>query len=136
MQDYNGIFEEYIQTKNQLVQQEALLSTLSSHAKFTQTLIQSINNSIQKYSYPQNHTLFKPLSNIIKKFNDESNQSISRITGGIINPIEEFQQNTSVINTTELKDFNGTVDSQEIGLPVSSNGLVLPCGASGRWEAK
>jgi len=27
------------------------------------------------------------------------------------------------------------VDSQEIGLPVSSNGLVLPCGASGRWEA-
>lgn len=26
-------------------------------------------------------------------------------------------------------------DSQEIGLPVSSNGLVLPCGASGRWEA-
>jgi 23S rRNA (cytosine1962-C5)-methyltransferase len=26
------------------------------------------------------------------------------------------------------------VDSQEIGLPVSSNGLVLPCGASGRWE--
>lgn len=106
MQDYNGIFEEYIQTKNQLVQQEALLSTLSSHAKFTQTLIQSINNSIQKYSYPQNHTLFKPLSNIITKFNDESNQSISRITGGIINPIEEFQQNTSVINTTELKDFN------------------------------
>ena len=37
---------------------------------------------------------------------------------------------------TELKQFNGTVDSQEIGLPVSSNGLVLPCGASGRWEAK
>ena len=37
---------------------------------------------------------------------------------------------------TELKQFDGTVDSQEIGLPVSSNGLVLPCGASGRWEAK
>ena len=37
--------------------------------------------------------------------------------------------------STELKHFNGTVDSQEIGLPVSSNGLVLPCGASGRWEA-
>ena len=35
---------------------------------------------------------------------------------------------------TELKPFNGHVDSQEIGLPVSSNGLVLPCGASGRWE--
>ena len=35
---------------------------------------------------------------------------------------------------TELKKWNGHVDSQEIGLPVSSNGLVLPCGASGRWE--
>lgn len=36
--------------------------------------------------------------------------------------------------STELKKFGGTVKSDEIGLPVSSNGLVLPCGASGRWE--
>ena len=36
---------------------------------------------------------------------------------------------------TELKSFHGHVDSQEIGLPVTSSGLVLPCGASGRWEA-
>ena len=35
-----------------------------------------------------------------------------------------------------LKDFDGTTTANEIGLPVSSNGLVLPCGASGRWEAK
>lgn len=35
---------------------------------------------------------------------------------------------------TALRSFGGTVDAQEIGLPVSSNGLVLPCGASGRWE--
>ncbi len=35
---------------------------------------------------------------------------------------------------TELKPFGGHVESQEIGLPVKSNGLVLPCGASGRWE--
>ena len=34
---------------------------------------------------------------------------------------------------TELKKYNGHVDSQEIGLPVTSNGLVLPGGASGRW---
>ena len=34
---------------------------------------------------------------------------------------------------TELNSYNGTVDSQEIGLLVKSNGLVLPCGASGRW---
>ena len=36
---------------------------------------------------------------------------------------------------TELKKYNGTVDSQEVGLPVTASGLVLPCGASGRWEA-
>lgn len=35
---------------------------------------------------------------------------------------------------TALKDFKGEVHSEEIGLPVSSNGLVLPCGASGRFE--
>ena len=34
-----------------------------------------------------------------------------------------------------LRQFNGAVDSQEVGLPVSSTGLVLPCGASGRWSA-
>lgn len=38
--------------------------------------------------------------------------------------------------STELKAWNGTVDSQEIGLPVSASGLVLPCGASGRWERR
>ena len=36
--------------------------------------------------------------------------------------------------STELKSFGGHCDSQEVGLPVSQNGLVLPCGASGRWE--
>lgn len=40
----------------------------------------------------------------------------------------------SYMLNTELKPFHGTVSSQEIGLTVSSNGLILPCGASGRWE--
>ena len=31
------------------------------------------------------------------------------------------------------KKRGGEVQSSEIGLPVSSNGLVLPCGATGRW---
>lgn len=31
------------------------------------------------------------------------------------------------------KKCGGEVQSSEIGLPVSSNGLVLPCGATGRW---
>lgn len=37
---------------------------------------------------------------------------------------------------TALKNFGGNVCSEEIGLPVSATGLVLPCGASGRWERK
>jgi len=32
------------------------------------------------------------------------------------------------------KKHGGKVTADEIGLPVSDNGLVLPCGASGRWE--
>lgn len=36
---------------------------------------------------------------------------------------------------TELGNRGGTVDAQEVGLPVSKNGLILPCGASGRWSA-
>lgn len=36
----------------------------------------------------------------------------------------------------ELKNRAGHVESQEIGLPVKSTGLILPCGASGRWSAK
>ena len=31
--------------------------------------------------------------------------------------------------------YGGTVHSQEIGLPVSGCGLILPCGSSGRWSA-
>lgn len=37
--------------------------------------------------------------------------------------------------STVLKPQNGHVMSDELGLPVTSNQLYLPCGASGRWEA-
>ncbi len=33
------------------------------------------------------------------------------------------------------RKFGGVLDADEIGLPVTASGLVLPCGASGRWEA-
>ena len=36
--------------------------------------------------------------------------------------------------STVLKPFGGQVMAEEIGLPVTSNGLVFPCGASGRWS--
>ena len=38
-----------------------------------------------------------------------------------------------MISTVLLPRFGGQVSAEEIGLPVKSNGLVLPCGASGRW---
>ncbi len=41
-----------------------------------------------------------------------------------------------MLETALVAKFGGVVQSSEIGLPVSSNGLVLPCGASGRWTAK
>ncbi|OQB23569.1 MAG: Ribosomal RNA large subunit methyltransferase K [Firmicutes bacterium ADurb.Bin182] len=34
-----------------------------------------------------------------------------------------------------LAERGGTVESDEVGLPISRSGLVLPCGASGRWLA-
>ena len=40
----------------------------------------------------------------------------------------------SYMMNTVLKKYHGTISADEIGLPVSSNGLVLPCGASGRFE--
>ena len=41
---------------------------------------------------------------------------------------------TYMLSTTVKKKYGGVVESSEIGLPVSGNGLVLPCGASGRWS--
>lgn len=38
-----------------------------------------------------------------------------------------------MLHTALCPSLGGQVEAEEIGLPVSSNGLVLPCGASGRW---
>ncbi len=40
----------------------------------------------------------------------------------------------SYMLSAALKDFHGHAAADEIGLPVSASGLVLPCGASGRFE--
>lgn len=39
-----------------------------------------------------------------------------------------------MINSTVTKQYGGSVTAEEIGLPVRESGLVLPCGASGRWQ--
>ena len=41
-----------------------------------------------------------------------------------------------MINTAIVKRFGGHVESDEIGLPVTVPGLILPCGASGRYTGK
>lgn len=43
---------------------------------------------------------------------------------------------TYMISNEVGKKFGGHVESQEIGLPVKETGLILPCGASGRWSAE
>ncbi len=39
-----------------------------------------------------------------------------------------------MMNRVLVPHFDGRVESAEIGLPVTGDGLILPCGASGRWE--
>ncbi len=43
---------------------------------------------------------------------------------------------TYMMRTVLTPRFGGTVEADEIGLPVTGNGLILPCGASGRWTKK
>ncbi|MGI6498824.1 MAG: class I SAM-dependent methyltransferase [Oscillospiraceae bacterium] len=40
-----------------------------------------------------------------------------------------------LLNTLMVPRFGGSVESRELGLPVSASGLALPCGATGRWAA-
>lgn len=42
----------------------------------------------------------------------------------------------NLLRMTLCKRYGGTVSADEIGLPVASSGLVLPCGSTGRWEAQ
>ena len=43
---------------------------------------------------------------------------------------------TYILESIITKKFGGHTVSDELGLPVSETGLVLPCGATGRWTAK
>ncbi|HOQ00742.1 MAG TPA: class I SAM-dependent methyltransferase [Acetivibrio clariflavus] len=42
----------------------------------------------------------------------------------------------NILKMTLGKKHKGVISSGEVGIPVSSTGLVLPCGIFGRWEAK
>ena len=54
---------------------------------------------------------------------------VNSYTTGLQPAVLSYMMNTVLVN-----NYGGNVNADEIGLPVSSNGLVLPCGASGRWE--
>ncbi|MBQ3053860.1 MAG: class I SAM-dependent methyltransferase [Clostridia bacterium] len=40
---------------------------------------------------------------------------------------------SNILSLTLKKRFGGEAHSEEIGLPISSSGLILPCGATSRW---
>lgn len=40
----------------------------------------------------------------------------------------------NILTMTLKKRYGGKVSADEIGLPMSASGLVLPCGISGRWS--
>lgn len=41
---------------------------------------------------------------------------------------------SNILNYTLTRNYGGSVSSDEIGLPMRSNGMILPCGISGRWK--
>ncbi|MCD8390357.1 MAG: class I SAM-dependent methyltransferase [Firmicutes bacterium] len=41
----------------------------------------------------------------------------------------------NILRLTVGKKFGGNIEADEIGLPIKSSGLILPCGISGRWFA-
>ncbi len=52
------------------------------------------------------------------------NSYTTGLSGGVLENIYKM---------TLQKKFGGTVSVDEVGLPVTKHGLVLPCGYSGRW---
>jgi 23S rRNA (cytosine1962-C5)-methyltransferase len=56
---------------------------------------------------------------------------INSYTTGLQPAVLSYMMNTAIV-----KRHGGNVEADEIGLPVTDSGLILPCGASGRWMRK
>lgn len=54
---------------------------------------------------------------------------INSYTTGLAPAVLSYMLSTEIVSK-----HGGSVKSDEIGLPVSDNGLILPCGAAGRWQ--
>ncbi|MBO5572614.1 MAG: class I SAM-dependent methyltransferase [Clostridium sp.] len=55
---------------------------------------------------------------------------INSYTTGLAPSVLSYMISTEVVSAR-----GGHVEAGELGLPVKDTGLILPCGASGRWEA-
>lgn len=55
---------------------------------------------------------------------------INSYTTGFAASVLSYLMSLELVNV-----YGGHVEASEIGLPVSATGLVLPCGASGRWTS-
>ncbi len=53
---------------------------------------------------------------------------INSYTTGLQPAVLSYMMNSAIVSSR-----GGRVEADEIGLPVTESGLVLPCGASGRW---
>ena len=49
--------------------------------------------------------------------------------------VRDSRSEMIALETLLTKKYGGSTVSDELGLPVTESGLILPCGASGRWTA-
>jgi len=54
---------------------------------------------------------------------------VNSYTTGLQPAVLSYMMHLSIVNK-----FKGAIQAEEIGLPVTESGLILPCGASGRWS--
>ncbi len=79
------------------------------------------------------HNIFHLIQACMKIMSDEPLFFlVNSYTTGISSTVLE-----NILKTTMLKRYpNGKVEAGEVGLPIETNHLILPCGIYGRWESE
>lgn len=78
----------------------------------------------------------KDLSNLVNLCNELLSDSplfflINSYTTGLSSTVL-----ANLLSLTVMKRYDGSISCGEVGLNISSNNLILPCGIYGRWESK